>query len=83
MAAGASALREWVRVDEAHLVLEFGVVALGNGFHRVENFPVASLGAFLGLTERCGDEPGIGRIEVLAQVLDELDRGLYIWAGRG
>ena len=65
-------------VNEAHLALELGITAFRDGFHRIENLPIASFGTSLGLAEGCGDKPGVGRLELLTQGLDELDQVLFI-----
>ena len=78
VAAGAAAFGQRVAVNGGDVALELGVLA---GFavdreHGIEDLPSVVGGALLGLAECGADELRVGRIEVLAQLLDEMNKVL-------
>ena len=71
-------------VNGGDVALELRVLA---GFavdreHGIKDLPSVVGGALLGLAERGTDELRVGRIEVLAQLLDEMHEVLLVSAGK-
>eukprot|EP00756_Hemistasia_phaeocysticola_P005820 Hpha_TRINITY_DN13513_c1_g1::TRINITY_DN13513_c1_g1_i1::g.111608::m.111608 len=86
--AGARCVEEGVGVHRRDVTLEVGVLALGLGAvglpiapyveHRVQNLSVKTGGAQGGLSQRRGDEGGVGGVESLADSVDVVDKVLLV-----
>ena len=85
MTIGAAALGQRVTVDRGDVALELGVLAglAVDPEHRIEDHALVTRGALLRLSKRGHDEVRLGRLEVLAQLLDEPHEVFLVLAGMG